>query len=162
MQRSWLHGFLSNIPELPVIPHRRFLERRPLERGGQTAEAVKRLLRESRRVPEHPRHRAECSWALSMLRDRFRLTKSSMGGCFSISCKRYTILQIMNLHTRSSRICISITSCHAEDDATCNERGQANIFVRAKHEMYYIISQKYNHTLPYAHHIRIKGKKMKA
>lgn len=45
---------LKQYPELPAIPHRRFLERRPLEGRSQRAEAVKRLLR-PRTCPERPR-----------------------------------------------------------------------------------------------------------
>lgn len=69
-QRSWLHGFLSNIPSYPAIPHRRFLERRPLERGSQRAEVVKRLLLGLEVCPE----------ALSISHRRVLV------GCFSTHC----------------------------------------------------------------------------
>lgn len=72
-QRSWLHGFLSNIPSYPAIPHRRFLERRPLERGSQRAEVVKRLLL----GPEAPSisHRRVLAVSLRIVSmDRFCLT----------------------------------------------------------------------------------------
>lgn len=80
-QRSWLHGFLSNIPSYPAIPHRRFLERRPLERGSQRAEVVKRLLLGPQVYPEassisHRRVLAGSSstHCLYTPEDRFRLT----------------------------------------------------------------------------------------